>query len=323
MSQTHPSASPVAKGSSNAQALVGDLLPVPRAFHLTTIPPSLLIIPPCTQPQFISVWSQPAMPLTSGQGSESADSAVEEPAPLAVDIFLYDFLAEIGFVGWYTTLEAIGMVEGNLYIVARLDESCRDDLIANLVPWMSIMDRAILGDAIHRLTGDHLSMKLYLHRQAGFESAFYQTSPLRVAIRTLIQTSRCHVRFRFIIALNHITRILGHRRRIPIEARCNVFEAQCKTARRTVSEDMQQMEKGEMREASGNVLHKRDPVQRRVDLHRVPHFNTSHLVTWHESQNVERKGLELPQVQQHGWRNVQADAFVKPEIGDARLDKST
>lgn len=36
-------------------------------------------------------------------------------------------------------------------LVAGFDEARRDALIAKLVPTMSIMDRAILGDALQRL----------------------------------------------------------------------------------------------------------------------------------------------------------------------------
>lgn len=52
---------------------------------------------------------------------------------------------------WFATLEAIGMTESSLRVMARFDEQCRGDVIAQMVPAMSLVDRVLFGLAIRRL----------------------------------------------------------------------------------------------------------------------------------------------------------------------------
>jgi hypothetical protein len=48
--------------------------------------------------------------------------------------FYYSFLVGMGFVDWHATLEAIGITECNLSVMAGFDELRGDDLIATLIP---------------------------------------------------------------------------------------------------------------------------------------------------------------------------------------------
>ncbi|KAJ7205717.1 hypothetical protein GGX14DRAFT_458329 [Mycena pura] len=66
-------------------------------------------------------------------------------------IFLERFLADIALATWLATLQSVGMTEANLRVMADWEEPRRDALIAKVVPAMSIMDRALLGEAISRL----------------------------------------------------------------------------------------------------------------------------------------------------------------------------
>ncbi|KAJ7606403.1 hypothetical protein B0H17DRAFT_1154069 [Mycena rosella] len=74
------------------------------------------------------------------------------PAARSSGIFLERFLADITLAtGWLANLQSIGMTEANLRVMADWAEPRRDALIAKVVPAMSVMDRALLGEAISRL----------------------------------------------------------------------------------------------------------------------------------------------------------------------------
>ncbi|KAJ7775382.1 hypothetical protein B0H16DRAFT_43083 [Mycena metata] len=95
----------------------------------------------------------PAAPTGSASASLAAPPAyTAAPAARPSGSFLERLLTDIGLVaGWLATLRAIGMTEANLRVMADWEEQRRDVLIAKVVPAMSIMDRALLGEAISRL----------------------------------------------------------------------------------------------------------------------------------------------------------------------------
>ncbi|KAJ7607653.1 hypothetical protein DFH06DRAFT_214950 [Mycena polygramma] len=53
---------------------------------------------------------------------------------------------------WYSELHAIGMIEKHARRLSCLEESRRDALLAKVLPSMSIMDRALLSDAIQHIS---------------------------------------------------------------------------------------------------------------------------------------------------------------------------
>ncbi|KAJ7458181.1 hypothetical protein FB451DRAFT_1182924 [Mycena latifolia] len=69
------------------------------------------------------------------------------------DEFLHAFLTKLDMADrWFSVLACIGMTERNFRLLAGFDEARRDALIAKVLPEMKVMDRAILADAIRRLT---------------------------------------------------------------------------------------------------------------------------------------------------------------------------
>ncbi|KAJ7138300.1 hypothetical protein C8R44DRAFT_976071 [Mycena epipterygia] len=157
-----PRAERLTAGRSNTQ------IPSTEGSSLPPTPPSSIPasqgafsfkvpVPVCTMnPGLLAGRSMPTpspsvpQPLSSSAGSSASSKVLLSSN--AFDAFLRNFLTELNFTAsWFAVLASIGMTEANMRLVAGFDEARRDALIAKLVPTMSIMDRAILGDAIQRL----------------------------------------------------------------------------------------------------------------------------------------------------------------------------
>ncbi|KAJ7611489.1 hypothetical protein DFH06DRAFT_1485109 [Mycena polygramma] len=106
----------------------------------------------------------------SGSASNSSESVSfkQRAAPRAVNVsakqllahlngedsssqFLRELLHDIGLAAWYPKLERIGMTEAHLRTLSRFKEPRRDALLAKVLPTMSVMERALLSDAIQHI----------------------------------------------------------------------------------------------------------------------------------------------------------------------------
>ncbi|KAJ7779315.1 hypothetical protein DFH07DRAFT_765608 [Mycena maculata] len=127
--------------------------PVPHTAPATTLRPrSLDAHTQATRYTFAASAASFSTSAPVGASPDAPPAYAAAPAARPSGTFLERLLADIALAtGWLATLQSLGMTEANLRVMADWEEGRRDALIAKVVPAMSIMDRALLGEAISRL----------------------------------------------------------------------------------------------------------------------------------------------------------------------------